>query len=417
MPRVHVDHWIEDFIQAHARTTSKEIYGWLVGHETAAGDLLVVSAIACERYTTQHEVGARPDVREIQELASALPQGIGFVGIYHSHPGEVFHSSTDDETALSMARLYPRVLSAVTNGSITRWYRHEGGKRLVEFDPAPSFDAGGRLQLIRVEANVQYALHVDPGKPIITQVSSRLMDGFRAAWPGAVVEFCRVSPGVEAGAGPMMTVPAIAGSAAPRATKVEKSVAVADLPSKQLKFADERMLLARVQLSIKDHDVDRVLASKPIAGSITLDGIVGNVAGTLDAAVFARQLEAEIMDDLMVKTARSIALDAGVETTIVPPMTRYLPYLAIPLKLRIQTEAGAVPGVASVAAARSRDREMVAAMIKRAGSMLSSGRVALGRAMIAVLKEVAVELAEHELAKRCDALLVLAAGLEKQHDG
>ncbi len=408
MPRVHVDHWIEEFIKAHARTSSKEIYGWLVGHEIPAGDLLVVSAIACERYTTQHEVGARPDTREIQELASSMPQGIGFVGIYHSHPGDVFHSTTDDETAISMARLYPRVLSAVTNGRITKWYRHEGGKKLAEFEPSRSIDAGGRIQLIRAEATIEYSAHVDASKPVVPQVSSILLDGFRAGWPGATIEFCRVMGTGDADAVTMIPVDVLTSSTT-RALKPVKRIAVKELATKNLKFVDERALVARIQLSIQQSGGGRAPGTKTIAGKIALDGMIGNVAGTLDAAIFARQLEAEIMDDLMVKTSRSLVMDEGGELAIVPPRTYYLPYLAIPLKLRVQAAAGG----SGDAAAAAREREMVAAMLKRAASMLSSGRVPLGRIMVSALRDIAAVLAEQELVQRCDTLLALATELEK----
>lgn len=408
MSRVHVDHWIEEFIKAHARTSSKEIYGWLVGHETPAGDLLVVSAITCERYTTQHEVGARPDTREIQELASSLPQGIGFVGIYHSHPGEVFHSSTDDETAISMARLYPRLLSAVTNGSITKWYRYEGGKKLAEFEPSRSVDAGGRIQLIRAEATIEYSVRVDAGKPILPQISSTLLDGFHAGWPGATVEFCQVTGINDANSVTMIPVDVLASNTTQTLRPV-KRISVKELATKNLKFTDERALVARIQLSIQQPGISRDPGNTTIAGKLALDGIIGNVASRLDAAIFARQLEAEIMDDLMVKTARAVVSGKVGEPAIIFPRTYYLPYLAIPLKMRVQVAA-------SEASAAAREREMIAAMIKRAASMLSSGRVPLGRIMIAALRDIAAVLAERELVQRCDTLLAIAAELEKNQD-
>ncbi|MBN2154008.1 MAG: Mov34/MPN/PAD-1 family protein, partial [Candidatus Lokiarchaeota archaeon] len=374
-----------------------------------AGDLLVVSAITCERYTAQHEVGARPDMREIQELASSLPQGIGFVGIYHSHPGEVFHSSTDDETAISMARLYPRLLSAVTNDSITKWYRHEGGTKLAQFDPSRGIDAGGRIQLVRAETTVDFTVHVDPGRPIIPQVSSALLDGFRAAWPGATVEFCRVEGTGEAVDAAIAPVDIFASSVS-RVLKPVKRIAVKDLATKNLKFTDERAVVARIQLAIQQPASGRGPGTEAIAGKLALDGIIGNVASTLDAAVFSRQLEAEIMDDLMVKTARAVLTEAGDGSAIVFPRTYYMPYLAIPLKLRVQAAAGG-SGDAAVAA---RERDMVAAMIKRAASMLSSGRVTLGRIMVAALREIAAVLNERELVQRCATLLAMAAELEKE---
>ncbi len=123
--------WIPEFIKKHAKSSVKEIYGWLIGGETKKNGLIVYSAISCHRYLHQTSIGAIPDTKEMQDISAALPQGLGVIGIYHSHPGDIFHSHTDDQTLENFTRFYPKMLSAVTNRDVfederknrTRWYQ------------------------------------------------------------------------------------------------------------------------------------------------------------------------------------------------------------------------------------------------------------------------------------------------------
>ncbi len=54
-----------------------------------------------------------------------MPQGIGPIGIYHSHPfsSEIFHSHTDDSTLLSLSNQFPNCVSIVTNGEDINFYQ------------------------------------------------------------------------------------------------------------------------------------------------------------------------------------------------------------------------------------------------------------------------------------------------------
>ncbi len=54
-----------------------------------------------------------------------MPQGIGPIGIYHSHPfsSEIFHSHTDDATLLSLSNQFPHCISIVTNGEEINFYQ------------------------------------------------------------------------------------------------------------------------------------------------------------------------------------------------------------------------------------------------------------------------------------------------------
>lgn len=54
-----------------------------------------------------------------------LPQGIGPIGIYHSHPfsSKIFHSHTDDSTLISLSNQFPQCISIVTNGQQINYYQ------------------------------------------------------------------------------------------------------------------------------------------------------------------------------------------------------------------------------------------------------------------------------------------------------
>ena len=391
MVKIHVEYWIEEFIKSHARTASKEIYGWLVGHETAAGEVLVVSAIACERYETQDEVTARPDPREIQQLGSALPQGIGFVGIYHSHLGQVFHSTTDEDTALKLTRFYPNVISAVTNGTETRWYQHAGGKKFEEFQPNKTLLVGERLKLIKAEAIVDYELLIDPTSKAITQASAALMDGFRASWAAAGIEFC-------SGQACKLKPP-----------KPSGTWTIADLGNNTLKFQDNADVIARVKMRISTKPEGN--RTRILRGTLRLDGIMGFEQGKIDGAIFAERLEAEFLDDLMGKAGRA-TLSEGRGTDemsmLVPPVTSFLPYLGVPLKIRLQASG-------TDAEAAARDREMLHAMIKRAILFFSSKHVPAGTTLLESLRDLLATMNESELLKKCNAGIELARSLDK-HD-
>ncbi len=63
-----------------------------------------------------------------------MPQGIGPIGIYHSHPfsSEIFHSHTDDATLLSLSNQFPNCISIVTNGKEINYYQRGKNKKTNE---------------------------------------------------------------------------------------------------------------------------------------------------------------------------------------------------------------------------------------------------------------------------------------------
>jgi len=126
MSKVNVCGSVADDIKRHARAfPTIEIYGWLLGYDH--GDqLFVVSSVPCKQYKMQNQIIAEPSQEEVMEISKAIPRGIGIVGIYHSHVGKVFHSSTDNHTVKQFASVYPYFLSIVTNVKETKYYQLKG---------------------------------------------------------------------------------------------------------------------------------------------------------------------------------------------------------------------------------------------------------------------------------------------------
>ena len=111
-------------IKDQAMQSENEIYGWLIGYQKE--DIPhVLTIIECKRFEQQSLISAIPHAQEFQELSSMMSQGIGPIGIFHSHPfsSEVFHSHTDDSTLLSLSNQFPRCVSIVTNGRDINYYQ------------------------------------------------------------------------------------------------------------------------------------------------------------------------------------------------------------------------------------------------------------------------------------------------------
>ncbi|MHA1728675.1 MAG: Mov34/MPN/PAD-1 family protein [Promethearchaeota archaeon] len=191
MPEIYIIPWINEFIKSHARSAPKEIYGWLVGFESPSEDISVITAISCERYKIQHYTGAAPDPLEIQEISSSIPQGLGIIGVYHSHPEKVFHSATDDKTLINLSKYYPKMLSAVTNGSITKWYQLSVDGASKEIEIKKTEISVEKVKFLKVFARLDFTVPVKVRVKFIPQISKQLIDGFNDAWENGIVELIR----------------------------------------------------------------------------------------------------------------------------------------------------------------------------------------------------------------------------------
>ncbi|MFX1257785.1 MAG: Mov34/MPN/PAD-1 family protein [Promethearchaeota archaeon] len=113
-----------NIIKKQALSSENEIYGWLIGYQK---DKIpnVLAIMECKQFEQQTLISAIPHAQEFQEISSILPQGIGPIGIYHSHPfsSEIFHSHTDDATLISLSNQFPNCVSIVTNGKDINYYQ------------------------------------------------------------------------------------------------------------------------------------------------------------------------------------------------------------------------------------------------------------------------------------------------------
>ncbi|MHA1756491.1 MAG: Mov34/MPN/PAD-1 family protein [Promethearchaeota archaeon] len=119
-----------DAIKNHALANEDEIYGWLIGYQNK-NDVNIIAIFECLQYEQQTLISAIPHAKEFQEISSILPQGIGPVGIYHSHPfsSEIFHSHIDDSTLLSLSNQFPNCVSIVTNGEEIEYFQMDKHKK------------------------------------------------------------------------------------------------------------------------------------------------------------------------------------------------------------------------------------------------------------------------------------------------
>ena len=122
-------------IKNQALSSENEIYGWLIGYQKDK-ILNVLTIIECKRFEQQSLISAVPHSQEFQEISSVMPQGIGPIGIYHSHPfsSEIFHSHTDDSTLLSLSNQFPNCVSIVTNGKDINYYQMGKESKTIEID-------------------------------------------------------------------------------------------------------------------------------------------------------------------------------------------------------------------------------------------------------------------------------------------
>ncbi len=123
-------------IKNQALSSENEIYGWLLGYEKE-NIPHILAIFECKSFDHQTLISAVPNAQEFQELSSLMPQGIGPIGIYHSHPfsSEVFHSHTDDSTLISLSNQFPNCISIVTNGKEINYFQMGKNSKTKEVKP------------------------------------------------------------------------------------------------------------------------------------------------------------------------------------------------------------------------------------------------------------------------------------------
>ena len=178
-----------DVIKDQARSSYDEIYGWLIGYsKNNIPHILAISE--CKRFEQQTLISAIPHALEFQELSSTMPQGIGPIGIYHSHPASsrLFHSHTDDNTLVSLTNQFENCVSIVTNGEEINFYQM--GKEKKTREVKVEFDEQDISDFILVAINEKFNFRVsnslikDSNKTnyIKVKIQNVLIENFQNHW-------------------------------------------------------------------------------------------------------------------------------------------------------------------------------------------------------------------------------------------
>ncbi|MBD3214464.1 MAG: hypothetical protein GF311_17765 [Candidatus Lokiarchaeota archaeon] len=176
-----------DLIRHQALNSEEEIYGWLIGylHEKYPR---VLALFECQKFQHQSIINAIPDVREFYEISSILPQGIGAIGIYHSHPhgSKVFHSHTDDSTLLSLSNQFPNCISVVTNGNEVECFIIDEDQKTKKIDYTLKSTKPPSFIIISLELNLKLLIDKEIIKNnldgIYIKISDEIRDYLELVW-------------------------------------------------------------------------------------------------------------------------------------------------------------------------------------------------------------------------------------------
>lgn len=416
MKGAYIETWIDEFIKergmAAKETSNKEIYGWLIGYESKDGSVMVISAIACQRYNKQTVIGAQPDPTELQELGFAIPVGLGFVGIYHSHPEEVFHSRTDNETLMTYSRFYPKMLSAVTNGFETKWYRCEGGTKFTEFEIQQALVVGEQLQFVRADARYTYNVTINSQKPVIPQISSAARAGFLKAWPSGKVEFFKLDDKKDkkvAAACELSPEDCVVAMAKATNLKLLEKVPVQKIKDKHFQYLKDGKTLVHIEIEMLSPRVEKDMIQ--VAGNVVLDTVLAIVTNSTSASNPFEMIRDALMDDLVVKIGRGFFAFNNGKPLFTMPQTMAVPYLGIPLKIAI-SEPGNSKGMIDKkfnpeyfpTKSKFIEAEKLTfnGMRQRAVELGIAGKESIARKMLENLKTIANEHYQNALAEDCN---------------
>jgi len=151
---------IVDVIKNQARLSENEIYGWLIGYQKNTIPN-VIAIIECNKFEQQTLISAVPNAQEFQDFSTIMPQGIGPIGIYHSHPfsSDIFHSHTDDKTLISLSNQFSNCVSLVTNGKEINYYQMGKNQQINEI--RAQFNDPQSLRFLLVSMNIDLEIQVD----------------------------------------------------------------------------------------------------------------------------------------------------------------------------------------------------------------------------------------------------------------
>ncbi len=173
-----------DFIPANAREFTEEVYGWLLGYYADNGEPVILGVYDCQKFVEQTLISAHPDSKMFHEIAVSLPNGIGVLGLYHSHPAgsNIFHSHIDDSTVLDFSKMASNFISVVTNGADVQCFQLADKKdlKLKKIDPQLKLNKRPPFTQFRVNLNFHLSIAASPTEaPAIT---SKFADMFHNNW-------------------------------------------------------------------------------------------------------------------------------------------------------------------------------------------------------------------------------------------
>lgn len=179
-----------EFIKQRARNQKNEIYGWLIGY-TKNGICNIIALSECSKFKEQSQINAIPDSKEFYEISSILPQGIGPIGIYHSHPlsKEIFMSTYDIDTLSNLNKKFSKAISIVTNGDKTKSFQITEKNEIKELRIQNSYPTPPRF--ISFELDEKTIIKVDKGllekykskiKQLKALISNEIVNFFYKNW-------------------------------------------------------------------------------------------------------------------------------------------------------------------------------------------------------------------------------------------
>lgn len=113
-----------------------------------------------------------------------MPQGIGPIGIYHSHPfsSEVFHSHTDNGTLLSLSRQFPNCISIVTNGEEAKYYQINQDSKTTEIKVNFIEPKVPKFLLISINESFKIKASSDATNNIKIKILNEVRNHFEKIW-------------------------------------------------------------------------------------------------------------------------------------------------------------------------------------------------------------------------------------------
>ncbi len=181
---VDINPLVWDFIPANAREFKAEVYGWLLGYYADNGEPVILGAYDCQKFVEQTLISAIPDPKQYHEVTVSLPNGIGVLGMYHSHPAgsNIFHSHIDDSTVLDYTSLASNFISIVTNGSDVQCFMlvDKKDRKLKKIEPQRKLQKLPPSTHFRVNLNLRLPV---AGSPVEAHnITSHLADMFHNDW-------------------------------------------------------------------------------------------------------------------------------------------------------------------------------------------------------------------------------------------